>query len=276
MTSDAKIGLLLGLVFIFVIAFIINGLPRFSSASEDTNKLTQIMVANSNDPGIASETRKARYQIITPARYKYSPQLPQSSADESIGDDERFRLSLGDQGSDVPQNLQNNQISQPPQINIPRPRPALSRFYVVKSGDTLASIAKKFYGPELGNKHINVERIHKANIKYLESPDKLYVGQKLVIPALTDDPLEQPAKAVEKPSIFEKVKSIGSNHLFGKKQKKTNFSYYTVKSGDSLWSIAQKKLGNGARYPEIAKLNASILSDEDSVTEGLKLKLPSK
>ena len=28
MTSDAKIGLLLGLVFIFVIAFIINGLPN--------------------------------------------------------------------------------------------------------------------------------------------------------------------------------------------------------------------------------------------------------
>ncbi|HEX42205.1 MAG TPA: hypothetical protein ENN81_09115, partial [Phycisphaerales bacterium] len=27
MTSDAKIGLLLGLVFIFIIAFIINGLP---------------------------------------------------------------------------------------------------------------------------------------------------------------------------------------------------------------------------------------------------------
>ena len=27
MTSDAKIGLLLGLVFIFVIAFVINGLP---------------------------------------------------------------------------------------------------------------------------------------------------------------------------------------------------------------------------------------------------------
>ena len=28
MTSDAKIGLLLGLVFIFVIAFVINGLPN--------------------------------------------------------------------------------------------------------------------------------------------------------------------------------------------------------------------------------------------------------
>jgi hypothetical protein len=38
MTSDAKVGLLLGLFFIFVIAFIINGLPRFRS---DTNTVIQ-------------------------------------------------------------------------------------------------------------------------------------------------------------------------------------------------------------------------------------------
>jgi len=30
---------------------------------------------------------------------------------------------------------------------------------------------------------------------------------------------------------------------------------YTVRSGDSLWLIAQKHLGNGSRYTEIAKLN---------------------
>ena len=30
---------------------------------------------------------------------------------------------------------------------------------------------------------------------------------------------------------------------------------YTVKSGDNLWSIAQKQLGNGAKYTEIQKLN---------------------
>ena len=34
MTSDAKIGLLLGLVFIFIIAFVINGLPRFRNATD--------------------------------------------------------------------------------------------------------------------------------------------------------------------------------------------------------------------------------------------------
>ncbi|HUU19257.1 MAG TPA: hypothetical protein VMW72_19055 [Sedimentisphaerales bacterium] len=40
MTSDAKVGLLLGLVFIFTIAFIINGLPKFINGS-DSNAINQ-------------------------------------------------------------------------------------------------------------------------------------------------------------------------------------------------------------------------------------------
>ncbi|HEY5140445.1 MAG TPA: hypothetical protein VIJ25_14180, partial [Methylococcales bacterium] len=40
MTTDAKIGLLLGLVFIVIIAFVINGLPSFhnNSASNDLTR----------------------------------------------------------------------------------------------------------------------------------------------------------------------------------------------------------------------------------------------
>ena len=49
MTSDAKIGLLLGLVFIFVIAFIINGLPGLHQ-KDDSNKLTTNMVGLESNP----------------------------------------------------------------------------------------------------------------------------------------------------------------------------------------------------------------------------------
>ena len=42
MTSDAKIGLLLGLVFIFIIAFVINGVPNFYS-DKNNNELTTTM-----------------------------------------------------------------------------------------------------------------------------------------------------------------------------------------------------------------------------------------
>lgn len=49
---------------------------------------------------------------------------------------------------------------------------------------------------------------------------------------------------------------------------------YTVGRGDTLWSIAASKLGDGARWREIAKLNH--LANADRLTPGQKLKLPKK
>ena len=48
MTTDAKIGLLLGLVFIVIIAFVINGLPSFShkSPSIDSTKAYVVNIGN--------------------------------------------------------------------------------------------------------------------------------------------------------------------------------------------------------------------------------------
>ncbi|MBI0297653.1 N-acetylmuramoyl-L-alanine amidase [Streptomyces sp. PRKS01-29] len=49
---------------------------------------------------------------------------------------------------------------------------------------------------------------------------------------------------------------------------------YTVGKGDTLWSIAASKLGDGNRYKEIAKLNG--LRDADTIVPGQELKLPRK
>jgi N-acetylmuramoyl-L-alanine amidase len=45
---------------------------------------------------------------------------------------------------------------------------------------------------------------------------------------------------------------------------------YVVKKGDNLWSIAQKQLGNGGRYPEIKALN-NLTSDVLKVGQILKM-----
>ena len=47
---------------------------------------------------------------------------------------------------------------------------------------------------------------------------------------------------------------------------------YTVVAGDTLWGIAQKKLGNGARWQEISKLNGLT---SQTIVVGQKLKIPS-
>jgi LysM repeat protein len=49
------------------------------------------------------------------------------------------------------------------------------------------------------------------------------------------------------------------------------YDTYTVVKGDSLWSIAQKKLGNGGQYSEIKSLNGLT---SDTIYAGQVLKLP--
>jgi LysM repeat protein len=50
----------------------------------------------------------------------------------------------------------------------------------------------------------------------------------------------------------------------------TAYETYVVVKGDSLWAIAQKKLGNGARYKEIKSLNGLT---SDTIHAGQKLKI---
>lgn len=50
---------------------------------------------------------------------------------------------------------------------------------------------------------------------------------------------------------------------------------YTVQSGDNLWDIARKHLGDGTRWGEIYKLNEGIIGDNPRlIMPGAELKLP--
>ncbi len=54
-----------------------------------------------------------------------------------------------------------------------------SRFYTIKSGDTLSKIAKEFYGN--ANKYMDIVRENQGVIK---DPDSIYPGQVIRIPKL--------------------------------------------------------------------------------------------
>jgi len=279
MTRDVKIGLLLGLAFIFMIAFVINGLPSFRG---DSNELTKTMVDFPNkQPGIGARER----EVID---WTDSIEKQPFRVDNPLMDDPvRFRTDLP-QGPPTAKNtkplgLQESNIVKsvaPGPINVETTdvKPALPKIYVVADGDNLALIAKKFYGDEEGNKRANIMKIFEANRNLLESPDDIQVGQKLIIPALRSSAAaEDKSKSGLASSIFEKVKSIGREHLPLKKPNRAmQGKSYTVRDGDSLWRIAAEQLGDGSRYTEVAKLNADILSDEDSLTVGMSLKIPAR
>ncbi|TGA44218.1 LysM peptidoglycan-binding domain-containing protein [Clostridioides difficile] len=65
------------------------------------------------------------------------------------------------------------------------------------------------------------------------------------------------------------------NEILSGKNASTTATYetYTVLKGDTLWGIASKKLGSGARYKEIKTLNGL---SSDTIYSGQKLKMPKK
>lgn len=49
---------------------------------------------------------------------------------------------------------------------------------------------------------------------------------------------------------------------------------YTVKSGDTLWKIAQQMYGDGSKYPVIFEANTPMLEDPDRIYPGQELVIP--
>lgn len=50
--------------------------------------------------------------------------------------------------------------------------------------------------------------------------------------------------------------------------------YYVIESGDTLWGIAAKFLGNGSKYPEIFEANKEVIEDPDKIFVGQKIRIP--
>lgn len=192
MTSNAKIGLLLGLVIIFLIVFVINGMSVFDNAGDDNP--SPIIVKD--PPGIKP--------YIKPEAFTPGP-VPELRPKESLPPEGKKRFQVTLPKTTLPDEADN--YTEPVEQVWPK-------VYIVCKGDSLAGIAKMFYGPEQGNKKANVQRIFEANSKSLESPDKIYPGQKLVIPSLrafVQD--ENGMDGIFPESMFEEVESIGRRHL---------------------------------------------------------------
>lgn len=294
MTSDAKIGLLLGLVFIFIIAFVINGLPRFRSNSSE---LTTNMVSSPDSLGIADKERKAQEVFDWTGQVNEEP-IEEVRAPIEEKEDIRFKMPLSPLPGDIsfvtdtsimetpdevePAAPEPVEPTRPVQIPVektvvekPEPaKPALPKVYTVSDGDTLADIAKKFYGSEQGNIRANVAKIFEANRQLLKAIDEIYVGQKLIIPPMVASEPDKTRSTSFSSSIFEKVKSIGRKRFSTDTNKERQGKQYVVREGDNLWRIAEKQLGDGSRYEEISKLNNNILKDEDSLIVGMLLIVP--
>ncbi|MCI7352920.1 MAG: peptidoglycan-binding protein LysM [[Actinobacillus] rossii] len=50
--------------------------------------------------------------------------------------------------------------------------------------------------------------------------------------------------------------------------------FYVIQKGDTLWKIAERKYGNGAKYTAIVAVNKEVIKDENKIFPGQKIRLP--
>jgi nucleoid-associated protein YgaU len=298
MSSEAKIGLLIGLVSIFLIAFIINGIPI--SHKTNNNKLSTNMVSFENTPpGLAAKERRIQ-QAFESAKSAEQAQLAsatQPAKNNSLPATELSPTSSTAAATNLSETTEtvsvqplavaattektdnkadstgaSTELGRMPSPQAKSNESASPAVYVVAEGDNLGTIAKKVYGHSEKN---NITRIFQANHSILKSPDEIYVGQKLVIPSLSGPQSgKNKLEKLSSPTPLEEAKSTGQKGAATNSGRAEENKSYIVQQGDSLWQIAAKHLGDGSRYQEIAELNAGTLKNEDSLAVGMCLKLP--
>ncbi|MGV6987649.1 peptidoglycan-binding protein LysM [Testudinibacter sp. P80/BLE/0925] len=50
--------------------------------------------------------------------------------------------------------------------------------------------------------------------------------------------------------------------------------FYVIEKGDTLWKIAEKAYGNGAKYTKIVEANKEVIKDADKIFPGQKIRIP--
>jgi LysM repeat protein len=304
LSKEAKIGLLLGLVFIVAIAVVLRGVHRDSLAimdesaglskgqpeASETVPLSSVVEQLSSEhyPAVGRRSvipvNAERQELSGPGsvsapgavsvepnvsatdsgQVRFVGELPGSSSGVAMVMPQQEGLTSGVQSP--------GRVFMPPSGMIERavanlgqqravaaPAVDQSRKYVVCKGDALNSIAVKFYGQAEGNRLVNIERIYNANRNTMRSIDEIQVGQQLIIPALEGS---VPGSSRIQDSISASLPAV------------TKEKYYVVQEGDSLWSIATRKLGDGKRFNEIARLNSKVIGDKDNVYPGMRLQMP--
>lgn len=136
----------------------------------------------------------------------------------------------------------------------------ISDSYVVQEGETLFSIAEKFY--QNGELWPTIAAENK-----IQNPNALEKGTTLQIPksdkteVMAEKDEVQEETEVQKPAV-EPVQVAD----------KVSGNTYTVVRGDNLWNIAVRAYGDGFRWVDIAKANN--LANPDLIHAGNVFKLP--
>ncbi|MEY2806083.1 MAG: LysM peptidoglycan-binding domain-containing protein [Planctomycetia bacterium] len=150
------------------------------------------------------------------------------------------------------------------------------KLYTWREGDSFRLLANTYYGDW---KKLTLLRQANAGNEDVKAGDRIYVpvydNPNLPQPegagTLADEPAAKPANA--KAPVAEKAAVAAKSEPKAAAAKASAAGrVHVVKSGESLWIIAKKELGDGSRWKEIQELNG--LKKPEAIKVGMKLKLP--
>lgn len=141
-----------------------------------------------------------------------------------------------------------------------------SQEYKAQAGDTVAKMARKFYGSDT---KANRDLIINANAPLKADPRKIVIGKSYAIPAKPGSEAASAGTAAAATSPAATPTSVTAIPAAGER-------IYTVKSGDNIWKIAKEQLKNSNAADQIRKLNRDVLKNGDNLKIGMQLKLPAK
>lgn len=165
MTRESRIGLLVGMVFIFAFGLML---------SELTGNETEPVTASVTYDG--SEVRPSPLREPMPEQLRGNPrQTPAQQVRRRH--EQRPAQPATDAGT--------------------RDRQPRALRHTVQRGETLIGLARRYYGPEEGDMYT---RIHEANRDVIPDPSNLPVGREIVIPGPADGRPESTGRQEQEPA----------------------------------------------------------------------------
>lgn len=190
--------------------------------------------------------------------------------------------STGPSSGSLPQGRSNEAGATPPRLINGLPVSAgREAGHVVKRGDTLGKIASTYYSDStLAGKleTYNKNRLGKngmlsEGVTLRIPPKDVLLGKAALDPSAAGvTPPIKPKSDAPAAGGVPPVEPAASEKASADSAVRT----YTVKSGDTLTSIASRELGSANRWKEILDLNKSKLASAESLKVGTDLKLPGK
>ncbi len=270
MTTETRIGLLVGLMFIIAFGLVLGELSEPSKKSDDlkTDKgPSQVAMRE-----VAGEVPEYRFRTEEQSEHAQSLAATDEPPHETI------EVSLQDtpSGEGFCESEMIREESPGVQTASVAPPAAGGQPYVVAEGDSLIKIARKVYGRE-NEKHY--KRIFEANREVLNGKYDVYVGQTLLIPPLSEQseapaiaqrPDAAPARGYREMTLDEAAQE------FGQASQRQEIRMYVVRQNDNLTKIARAELNDDSTEAvrRLFEANRDVLDNPNDLKVGMKLRIP--